>query len=133
MKSIHFICRGNAYRSRLAEAYALSLLEGSTDIKISSSGIEADRALHGDVAPETVRLLSEESIQNYLTSTWRQTTQKDIDDNDSIIFMSQTLYSQASDLFKLPEDKVQVWDIPDVDGIYPKIKKKVKELIKAEI
>ena len=133
MKSIHFICRANAYRSRLAEAYALSLLEDNTDIKISSSGIEADRALHGDAAPKTVRLLSEESIQNYLTSTWHQTTQKDIDDNDSIIFMSQTLYSQASDLFKLPEDKIKVWDIPDVDGIYPKIKKKVKELIKTDI
>lgn len=133
MKSIHFVCRGNVYRSRLAETYAKSILQNKTSAQISSSGIEAENALNGDIDPETTRLLSEEMIQSYLTPTWHQTTQKDIDDNDIIIFMSKSLYAQASKLLTLPKNKVQVWSIPDVDGIYPNIKKKVNELVKAEL
>lgn len=133
MKSIHFVCRGNVYRSRLAEAYAKSILQNKTSAQISSSGIEAENALNGDIDPETTRLLSEEMIQSYLTPTWHQITQKDIDDNDIIIFMSKSLYAQASKLLTLPKNKVQVWSIPDVDGIYPNIKKKVNELVKAEL
>ncbi len=132
MKSIHFVCRGNVYRSRLAEAYAKSILEDKVSARISSSGIEAEKALNGEVDSETVRLLKKESIENYLTPSWHQTTQEDINDNDRIIFMSQTLYSQAKKSFDLPQDKIETWDIPDVDGIYPKIKEKVDELIKAE-
>lgn len=133
MKSIHFICRGNVYRSRLAEAYASSLLENKVAVKVSSSGIEAEKALNGDVDPDTVRLLSEEQLQHFLTPKWRQTSQNDIDNNDLVIFMSQTLYNQAKEKFNIPKDKVRIWEIRDIDGIYPEIKSKVNELIKAEL
>ena len=133
MKSVHFICRGNVYRSRLAEAYAMSLLEKKGLARVTSSGIEAERNLGGNVDPETVRLLELENIQNYLTSGWHQTTQTNIDSNELIVFMSQTLYSQANELFSIPAQRVRIWDIRDIDGIYPDIKKKVTELIETEL
>lgn len=94
---------------------------------ISSSGIEAEKALNGDTSPETVRLLTKEKLQQYLTPMWRQTTQYEIENNDLVIFMSQTVYEQAKEMFEIHEDKVRVWSIPDVDGICPQIKKKVDE------
>lgn len=133
MKSIHFICRGNVYRSRLAEALARSILEEKNRAKISSSGIEAKKALNGDVSAETVRLLSEENLRHYLYPVWRQTTQEVIEDNELIVFMSQTLYAQAKEMFKIPKDKVQVWNIPDKDGVYPDIKNKVAELLQDDL
>ena len=131
MKYVHFVCRGNVYRSRLAEAYAASLLDKKT-IVVSSSGIEANLALNGDVDPETVRLLEDENLSHHLTPTWHHTTQDDIDKNDIIVFMSKSLYRQANDQLKIPAKKVRIWDIPDIDGIYPIIKEKVEELLKVE-
>lgn len=132
MKSVHFICRGNVYRSRLAEAYAVSFLKEKNLAAVSSSGIEAELALNGDVDRETVRLLKQEKIHGHLAPKWHQTTQNDIDDNDLIVFMSQSLYEDAAELFNIPANKVSVWDIRDIDGIYPDIKNKVNELIKDE-
>jgi len=131
MKYVHFVCRGNVYRSRLAEAYAASLLDKKT-IVVSSSGIEANLALNGDVDPETVRLLEDENLSHHLAPTWHHTTQDDIDNNDIIVFMSKSLYRQANDQLKIPAKKVHIWDIPDIDNIYPIIKENVEELLKAE-
>ncbi|MGI9027670.1 MAG: hypothetical protein ACR2FM_02400 [Candidatus Saccharimonadales bacterium] len=128
MKSIHFICRGNVYRSRLAEAYAMSLAKDKGLKLISSSGIEATRALNGDVDPDTVKLLEAEGLEKYLTPKWKQTTQEDIDNHEVIVFMSRTLYEQANKSFNIPQQKVRVWDIKDIDGIYPQIKQEVDEL-----
>lgn len=131
MRTIHFVCRGNVYRSRLAEAYAKSLLPEKAD-SISSSGIEAKLALNGNVDPEAVLQLEAGGIKQYLTTSWHQTTQKDVDDNDMIIFMSQTLYEQASKLFDIDDNKVEVWNIPDVDGIYSLIKENVDSLVQTK-
>ena len=48
---IHFVCRGNTHRSRLAEAYTKSLTQEIEDVTILSSGIEADRDLSGPIVP----------------------------------------------------------------------------------
>jgi protein-tyrosine-phosphatase len=133
MKHIHFVCRGNVYRSRLAEAYAVSLLAKNGSMVVSSSGIEADKALSGDVDPETVRLLKLDALSHHLSPTWHHTTQEDIDKNDIIVFMSKSLFAQANKQFKIPAEKARIWGVPDIDGIYPIIKKSVEELIKTEL
>jgi|ERR1035437_4220877 protein-tyrosine-phosphatase len=132
MKYVHFVCRGNVYRSRLAEAYASSLLDKKDSIIVSSSGVEANLALNGDVDPEAVRLLKDDNLLHHLAPTWHHTSQEDIDKNDLLVFMSKSVYKQANDQFKIPAEKVRIWDIPDIDGIYPIIKKNVEELLRAE-
>ncbi len=128
MKSIHFICRGNVYRSRLAEAYALSLAQDKGLKLISSSGIEASKALNGDVDPVAVKALKTDSIENYLAPKWKQTTQEDIDNHDVVVLMSQSLYEQAKKSLNIPRGKVRVWSVPDIDGIYSQIKQEVDKL-----
>ena len=132
MKYVHFVCRGNVYRSRLAEAYAASLLDKEDSAVVSSSGVEASLALNGDVDPEAVRLLELDELSHHLVPTWHQTTQEDIDKNDIVVFMSKSIYNQAKDQFTIPAEKARIWDVPDIDGIYPLIKKNVEELLKAE-
>ena len=125
---IHFICRGNVYRSRLAEAYAKSILNDESKIKVSSSGIEANRALNGDVDTDTVKALKADNRLNYLVPSWQQTTQEIIDTNDLIVFMNNTVYEDAAKLYTLPQEKCVIWHVKDVDHIYPQVKENVDEL-----
>ena len=132
MKHVHFVCRGNVYRSRLAEAYAASLLSKNDSVVVSSGGIDANLALNGDVDPDTVRLLKLDNLSHHLTPTWHHTTQEDIDKNDIVVFMSKTLHEQANEQFIIPAEKTRIWDVPDIDGVYQVIKKNVDELLKTE-
>lgn len=133
MKSIHFICRGNIYRSRLAEAYAKSLLKNGVSIHVSSSGIEADLNLVGDAAPITQQIAASENIDQYLSPTWTQVTQGHIDTNDIVIFMNKTVYQDATTFLNIPDEKTEVWSIPDKPGVYPDIKKSVDALLTKQL
>jgi protein-tyrosine-phosphatase len=126
---IHFVCRGNIYRSRLAEAYAKSLTQDE-DVEVSSSGIEADLALSSDVNPYTRDLLVAESNDRHLKPSWTQSTQEHIDTADVVVFMSPTVYEGANKFLEIPVDKARVWHIPDKNGIYPRIKEQVDILLK---
>jgi protein-tyrosine-phosphatase len=129
MIHIHFICRGNVYRSRLAEAYAKSLLKDDSDIEISSSGIEAKLALHGDVVIDALKALEADNLKKHLAPSWQQTTQDLIDRVDLLVFMNDSVYHDASKLYNLPKDKCVIWHIKDVDNIYPQVKKQVDILM----
>lgn len=133
MTRIHFICRGNVYRSRLAEAYAKSLLSANTDIEISSSGIRASQNFFGDAKIDTVKALEADNLTKYLAPSWQQTTQELIDSVDILVFMSPTVYGDAAKSYKLPKDKCIIWHIKDVDNIYPQIKQQVDSLMKQYI
>ena len=130
MVHIHFICRGNVYRSRLAEAYAKSLLKDNSDIEISSSGIEAKHALNGDVDIDAVKALEADNLKKHLVPSWQQTTQDLIDSLDLLVFMNDSVYDDASKLFNLPKDKCVTWHIKDVDNIYPQVKEQVDILMR---
>jgi len=129
MVHIHFICRGNVYRSRLAEAYAKSLLRDDSDIQISSSGIEAKLALNGNVDVDAVKALEVDNLKHHLAPNWLQTTQELIDSLDVIVFMNDSVYDDASKLFNLPKEKCVTWHIKDVDNIYPQVKEQVDILM----
>lgn len=128
MLALHFICRGNIYRSRLAEAYAKSL-QSDDAVTVSSSGIEAKFGLVGNIAPVTLQIAEAEAITDYLAQTWTQTTQSLIDSVDIIVFMSKTVHSDAIAFLKLPEEKIRVWNIPDAPNVYPDIKRNVDSLL----
>ena len=129
MKSIHFVCRGNVYRSRMAEAYIRSISNGK--LTASSSGVQAYLALNGNVDPEAVKYLKAEKMDQHLSANWHQITQEDIDNNDTIVFMSQTVYDEAKKTLKIPKSKTVIWNIPDIDGVFSAIKVRVDELIKS--
>lgn len=131
MFHIHFICRGNVYRSRLAEAYAKSSLTPDSNIKINSSGIEANLNLNGDVDSTAAKVLETENIKENLAPSWQQTTQQILDKADLLVFMSETVYEDAHKQFNIQQNKSVVWRIKDVDNIYPLVKEEVNKLMES--
>ncbi len=126
---IHFICRGNTHRSRLAAAYAKSLTQELDDVTVLSSGIEADRDLNGPIVPFVKLLLQNENLLQFAGTSWTQTTQSMIDDSDVLIFMSDDVYEDAMKRFDIPLAISQTWQVPDKQGVGGQIKSAVEILL----
>ncbi len=126
---IHFICRGNTHRSRLAEAYAKSLTRDIHDVSVLSSGIEADRDLSGPIVPFVKLLLQSENLLQFTGTTWTQTTQSIINDSDVIVFMNDDVYEDSMKRFDIPLAISQTWQIADTQGVSGQIKLAVETLL----
>jgi protein-tyrosine-phosphatase len=127
---IHFICRGNTHRSRLAEAYAGSFTAQIPDVAVVSSGIEADRDLNGPIVPFVKRTLENEKLLRFTGTTWTQTTQPMIDGSDVLIFMSEDVFEDATERFQIPVERSQRWQIPDAQGVHGQIRSAVAKLLR---
>lgn len=142
---IHFVCTGNTYRSRLAEAYLNA--KRLSDIHTSSSGIEAAENICGPVCWEAQRILEAEGLVPYMSPMWQQMHKDILDKQNLIIFMEHHHYKYASKQCGFTGDNYTVWDIPDLDELetlelgetiekvqasektFAQIKEKVDELI----
>jgi protein-tyrosine-phosphatase len=82
--TIHFICTGNIYRSRLAEAYCAS--KGVSGLCVLSSGIgtKLNRALA--IAPYAARVLRERGLEHFAAPSWQQTTAALVRASDVLVF-----------------------------------------------
>lgn len=110
-KKIHFVCSGNVFRSRLAEAFSRTHnLEG---YEVSSSGINGEHWPEDYLMPWTKRISHRENIANLLSEKRKISTQADFDRNDIIVFMHPRVLDEARNRFKLNEDKCLLWDIKD--------------------
>jgi protein-tyrosine-phosphatase len=127
---IHFICRGNTHRSRLAEAYAGAATAHCVDVAVMSSGIQADRDLNGPVVPFVKRTLENDNLLQFTGETWTQTTQALIDRSDVLVFMSDDVYEDAAERFRIPVQNSQRWQIADVEGVHEQIEAAVHELLR---
>lgn len=132
MLRIHFICRSNIWRSRIAEAYAKSLLKDDDNIIISSSGIEAGRNLEGDISAYTRQVLEMDNLWTHAKPKWTQTSQALIDGSDQIVFLDNDIFEDAKSLFNIPKAKTIVWRIPGRNDVVEQIKQNVRELLSKE-
>lgn len=110
--TIHFICRGNAYRTIIAEAYLKSLrLKG---VEVLSSGTVANmhRTENESVITNIVKRLYGHSIGIYAKTRSEQLTQQRVDDGDNTICMNQIVVDECKNLVSLPRDVI-VWDVAD--------------------
>lgn len=112
--TVHFICRGNAFRGIIAEAYLNSLhIPG---IKVISSGTVAEehkKANSGNFL-KTLQLLDKHKIKDSSKGHYADATTKElIDNSDVIICMNNIVYDDLSNKFALPED-IRIWDITDI-------------------
>lgn len=108
---IHFICKGNVYRSRLAEAYLLSL---NTDFEVFSSGSAADYYREENMnIPEYVdKFLQKHGVHVTLKQYPDQLTQERLDQGDVTVCMNQIVYDECSQIFTMP-GQTKIWDITD--------------------
>ena len=142
--TIHFVCRGNTFRSRLAEEYWHKNYQDNTNVKILSSGIEAKERLNGSISYLAKELFHKHNLTNHKT-IWTQTTQRNINISTVVIFMSETVFEDAKKKFDLSNTVYLVWNIPDVkknssavkpqvaEDIYQKIVVQIKEFKKSKL
>ncbi len=110
---INFVCRQNAYRSRLAEAYLNSLkLPG---IRAISTGYEAEKSEDGPISWVAARILKRRSLLPFMSDKWRQLTQEDIETSDFLVFMTNNVYENCVRRFKINGKKQEIWDIKDFE------------------
>lgn len=143
---IQFVCKGNTFRSRLAEAYLKS--KNMPDLIVSSSGIEAEKNLNGPVCFYTVDILKKYNLIQYLSKHWRVTDKKDLEEQDLLIFMDSLEYEFCLNELHCDISNYEIWDIPDIpdeflipnhkdakkiiaiaEGDFEKIKAKVDTLV----
>lgn len=109
---IHFVCRGNTYRSRLAEAYFNSLvIPGYFAV---SSGIAARRDLNGPITTYAARLIAAHGLTKYGKAGWAQSTKEDLETADIVVFMSPDVYRDCCSCIGPVLHRSYVWSVEDV-------------------
>jgi protein-tyrosine-phosphatase len=145
---IQFICRGNAFRSIIAEAYLKSLMiPGVTTL---SSGTVASKHKEENSVnfPKTLALLKKHGIEQYAKDHYADDIDQGLlDITDQAVYLNKIAYDEAAASFRLPE-KTYIWDVVDLgeegriasneleresyaEDVYAEIVKKVDELVDA--
>lgn len=148
---IHFVCTGNAFRSRLAEAYLNS--KNLPNLKASSSGVKPAPDKNGVISWYAQRILQYGLLLPYTGNSWKQTTNKILEKADLIIIFGKKNYQWCKKNLDFGSKKYQIWEILDLsdlgftsknrnltddlkrikatEKIFYQIKEKVDQLIKA--
>lgn len=113
--TVHFICTGNIYRSRLAEAYCAS--KCVPGLRVSSSGIGTTLNRGATIAPYAARMLQEHGLEHFAAPTFRQTTPELVGASDVLVFMEREHLRFCQDWIEHPRQAVEVWDVPDVGAV----------------
>ncbi len=113
--TIHFVCRGNVFRSFIAEAYLNSLqIPG---MKVLSSGTVAAEYKQRNASsyPKMIELLKKHSIERFAKKNYGDDlTQEKIKQSAILIFMNRLAYEEALNKFHLPKEVI-VWNIADIN------------------
>jgi protein-tyrosine-phosphatase len=113
---IHFICRGNAFRSIIAEAYLNSLR--LPDVQVRSSGTRARVNLvdNRQYYDGILDLLEWYGIRQYAKTHYGDDlTAERMDGTDIAICMNQLVYDEARAICAMP-NLTMIWDVSDING-----------------
>ena len=113
---VHFICKGNAYRSRLAEAYFNS--KKLSNFRAISSGVEEEKHKeeNGPISWAAERILQNNSLISYMSNFSKQTTKNLLNKSDFIVFMSQEYLNYCKQKLTYKSTDYDVWEIKDFGG-----------------
>jgi len=112
---IHFVCTGNIYRSRLAEAYLRS--KQIPNLLVSSSGTRSSIQLKGPITWYAQRILQRNMLTTFMSYSWKDTEYQVLRDSDYVIFMSKENYEFCKSKNYPMGNKHLVWELPDFDEI----------------
>jgi protein-tyrosine-phosphatase len=111
---IHFICRGNSFRSIIAEAYLNSLKVNNVRAISSGTMAAAHRPRNLAAYNETLRILAKHDIQQFAkTGYGDQLTQSRLAEADIAICMNQNVYDECWQLVTLPAG-TRIWSVADI-------------------
>ncbi len=112
--TIQFICRGNVFRSIIAEAYLASFHLPQLDVLSSGTKASQYRELNADNAARTKALLARHGLGAFIKHViGEDLTQDGINHSDLLVFMNQKAFNEANKSFKLPPRSV-VWRVNDI-------------------
>lgn len=113
---IHFVCTGNGYRSRLAEAYLKSKVK-KEKIIVTSSGIAAEKYKYnnGPICWYAMRLIIRNDLTSYMSWKQNQTTRESLKDVDLLICMRDSHLDYCQKELNYGKHSFEIWDIPDLD------------------
>lgn len=133
---VHFICTGNSYRSRLAEAYLNS--KQLPNIKAISSGINPDKF----ISWITLRIIQQNGLSGYISSSCQKTTKQLLKKGDFAVFMTKEHYEFCKNNLGFNSSHFEIWDIydlpPKIDDIeriklseetYRRIKRNIEQML----
>ena len=112
---IHYICRGNAFRSIIAEAYTKSLRIPGLEVTSSGTVATEYREYNIPTYAQVCALLAAHGLSDFTKDHYADdTTQQSIDRSDAVVCLNQIVYKEATRSWRLPKD-TYVWDIADVE------------------
>ena len=112
---IHFICTGNIYRSRLAEAYCT--FRCPPWIHAFSSGIAAGRDGDAAISPYAADVLKEFDLGSFASAKWQRTTEDLVRASDVLVFMESEHLRFCEKWIDSALQRIEVWEVEDVGPI----------------
>jgi protein-tyrosine-phosphatase len=111
---IHFVCRGNSFRSIIAEAYLNSL--DIKDWRVLSSGTTAasDKARNLAYYRMTLDLLEKHGMREFAKAGYGdQLTQPRLAEGDITVCMNQRVYDECLRCVTFPANP-RIWSVADI-------------------
>ena len=110
---IHFICRGNSFRSIIAEAYLNSLEVVGWSV-LSSGTAASDKARNLVYYRKTLTLLEGHGIREFAKADYGdQLTQSRLEQADIAICMNQRVYDECLQIVAFPTGP-RIWSVADL-------------------
>jgi protein-tyrosine-phosphatase len=113
--AIHFICTGNIYRSRLAEAYCAA--QGVDGLRVSSSGIAAGRNEVIPISPWAADILARYGLDTFAAENWQRTTAALVRESDVVVFMETEHHRFCEAWIEPARQRIEIWGVEDIGPI----------------
>src|SRR5215469_2440731 len=111
---IHFICRGNSFRSIIAEAYLNSLEIDGVSALSSGTTAALDKEMNLPNHKKTLELLGTHGIREFAKPGYGdQLTQSRLEKADITVCMNQRVFDECLGLVTFPA-RPHIWSVADI-------------------